>query len=298
MQTRYRAAATALLLTATTGLAATGAAQASGTHHPGARAASKLVVTIKTKAHGLKVSDSKIRPGNTTFKVKNAGGTGLIQLMRLKKGYALTDAFSDFALAFPSDEMTPPDVPAVRRIDKNVVFYGGIETPHKAGKVNMWATKIDHGGAYYVVNLDANSLASITVKGSKQKRALPHKTGWINVASGPGGAGNVFKAGKHNATKGWMSTKNTAREPHFVDLEQVKKGTTDADVTAMFEGSGPPVFKNHGHAVDTGVVSPGHTFLWSYGLAKGRFVALCFWPSKADGMPHALMGMHKVMNLG
>lgn len=74
MQTRYRAAATALLLTATTGLAATGAAQASGTHHPGARAASRLVVTIKSTANGVKLSESKIRPGNTIFKVKKTDG--------------------------------------------------------------------------------------------------------------------------------------------------------------------------------------------------------------------------------
>ena len=39
MQTRYRAAATALLLTATGGLAATGGtAEASGTHHTSTRA--------------------------------------------------------------------------------------------------------------------------------------------------------------------------------------------------------------------------------------------------------------------
>jgi hypothetical protein len=299
MQTRFRAAATALLLTATAGLAATGgAAEASGTHHTSDRGAKSLTITIKTKAGSVALSDSKFRPGNTVFKVKNAGDKGLIQVLRLKPGYTLPDAFGDFALAFPSDENTPPDVPAIKRIDKNVVFYGGIETPRTATRpANKWAVKIDKAGTYYVVNLDANTLTSFKVKGDKQKRTLPAKDGWINAAPGPGGAGNVFKAGKHNAAKGWMSTTNSAHEPHFVDLEQVKKGTTDADVSAMFGGTGPPVFKQGGHAVDTGVISPGHTFLWTYGLSKGRYVAMCFWPGKADGMPHAFMGMHKVMNL-
>jgi hypothetical protein len=298
MQTRYRAAATALLLTATAGLAATGgAAEASGTHHTSARGAKSLTITIKTKSGSVALSDSKFRPGNTVFKVKNAGGRGLIQVLRLKPGYTLNDAFTDFALAFPQGN-TPPDVPAVNRVDKNVVFYGGIETPRKASRpANQWAVKIDKRGTYYVVNLDANQLTSFKVKGDKQKRTLPAKTGWINAATTKSG-GNAFKAGKHNAARGWMSTTNNAAEPHFVDLEQVKKGTTDADVSAMFAGSGPPVFVPHGHTVDTGVISPGHTFLWTYGLSKGRYVALCFWPGKADGMPHAFMGMHKVMNLG
>ena len=291
MQTRYRAAATALLLTATTGLAATGAAQASGTHHPSARGASKLVVTIKTKAHGLKLSESKIRPGNTIFEVKNAGGKGLIQVLRLKKGYTLTDAFSDFALAFPSDQSTPPDVPAVRRVDKNVVFYGGMTTPGKpSNKPHEWATKIDHGGTYYVVNLDANNLTSFAVKGSQQKRSLPATTGVLNAVPGPHGVGNMWKAGKHNAVSGWMSTTNKAKEPHFVEFDHVKKSTTNHQVAQFFAGSGPPTFFAKGKA-STGVVSPGHTFLWAYHLTKGKYLAACFWPSKVDGMPHAFMGM-------
>jgi hypothetical protein len=297
MQMRYRAAATALLLTATAGVGATGGtAQASGTHHPDARGASKLVVTIKTKAHGLKLSDTKIRPGNTMFKVKNAGGAGLIQLLRLKPGYDLSHAFADFGAAFPSGP-TQPDVAAVRRIDKHVVFYGGMETPRKPGKANMWAVKIDKGGTYYAVNLDANALASLQVKGHSQKRSMPASDGYINAASGPHGAGNVFKPGKHNAAKGWMSTTNKAKEPHFVVLQHVKKGTTKRQVLHAFTGNTPPTIFLKG-STDTGVISPHHTFVWSYGLPKGRYAVTCFWPSKVNGMPHALMGMISVFNQG
>lgn len=299
MQTRYRAAATALLLTATAGLAATGgAAEASGTHHTSDRGAKSLTITIKTKASSVALSDSKFRPGNTVFKVKNAGGRGLIQVLRLKPGYTLPDALGDFGLAFPADENTPPDVAAVKRIDKNVVFYGGIETPRKASRpANKWAVKIDKAGTYYVVNLDANALTTFKAKGDKQKRALPAQDGWINATTGPGGAGNAFKAGKHNAAQGWMSTANTAHEPHFVVMQHVKKGTTKKQFASLFTGTGPPTFVLKG-STDTGVISPGHTFLWAYHLPKGRYGVTCFWPSKADGMPHALMGMITMTNLG
>jgi len=301
MQTRHRAAATALLLTATAGMAATGgAAEASGTHHTGDRAARTLSVTIKSKAGAVKVSQDRIRPGNTIFKVRNIDGKasrGLVQLLRLKGGYTLGDAFGDFALAFPEDESTPPDVDAVNRIDENVVFYGGMEAKGDRSKVSRWAVKIDKVGTYYAVNLDSSQLNSFEAKGSMQKRALPSRDGFINAETGAHGVGNKFVAGKHNANRGWMSTRNKALEPHFVDVEQVKKGTKNSDITKLFEG-GPNVFVRHGGSVDTGVISPGHRFLWAFHVPKGRYGVLCFWPSSTDGMPHALMGMHTVTNLG
>jgi hypothetical protein len=291
MQTRHRAAATALLLTATTGLAATGGvAHAAQTHHA-AHHSSKLVVTIKTKASGLKLSESKIRPGNTVFKVKNAGGKGLIQVLRLKKGYDLGQAAADMGAGLGGG-----DVSAIRRVDKNVVFYGGIETPHKKGNVNMWAVKIDRPGTYYAVDFDTNQLQPFTVKGHRQHRWLPTQTGWINATPGPNGVGNVFKAGKHNAHKGWMSTTNKAHEPHFVDFEHVKKSTTKHDVAEAVQSPNAPSFLLKG-AVNTAAISPGHTFLWAYHLPKGKYVTLCFWPSKVDGMPHAMMGMWLLTHL-
>jgi hypothetical protein len=298
MQTRYRAAATALLLTATAGMAATGGpAEASGTHHSAARAKS-LVITVKSKAHKVKLSDDTIRPGNTVFRVKNIDAKqskGLVQVFRLRKGYDLSQAFADFSQLF-ADPPTADSIAAVNRIDNKVVFYGGMEAKGDKSTVSKWAVNLNKPGTYYVANLDKNNLTTLTVKGSKQKRAMPHQDGFINAESTKGG-GNKFVAGKHNAAAGWMSTKNKAKEPHFVDVEQVKKGTKNSDITALFNG-GPNVFKKNGAATDTGVISPGHRFVWAYHLKPARFAVLCFWPSKDDGMPHALMGMHKVMNLG
>ena len=299
MQTRYRAAATALLMTATAGMAATGgAAQASGSHHTGAGAATTLTITIKSKAGAVKLSDDKFRPGNTIFKVKNKDGKaarGLIQVLRLRPGYTLPQAFDDFGHLF---DPPPTNVPAVNSVDDNVVFYGGMPAPKKqGGPAKSWAVKIDKPGTYYVVNLDSGNLTSFKAKGDRQRRALPRQDGWINPVTTNNASGNDFKAGRHNAASGWMSTTNKALEPHFVDMEQVKKGTTDADITALFEGTGPPPFVRNGGSADTGVISPGHRFLWGFDVPRGRYVALCFFPSKVDGEAHAVMGMHAVFNL-
>jgi hypothetical protein len=301
MQTRHRAAATALLLTATAGLAAAGggAAQASGSHTAD-RAASKLVVTIKSKSGAVKLSEDKLRPGNTIFRVKNMDGSasrGLIEILRLKPGYTLTDAFNDFPQLF-TDPPTPDSIAAINRVYDNVVFYGGMEAKGSSSKVSKWAVRIDKASTYYVVNLDKNVLTSFTAAGAAQKRSLPSKSGFINaeVASNP--SGNTFVAGKHNATSGWMSTANKAEEPHFVEVDQVKKGTKNSDISKMFKGTGPSVFVKGGASASTGVISQGHRFLWAYKLPKARYSAMCFMPSKNDGVPHAVMGMHTVFNLG
>jgi hypothetical protein len=294
MQTRYRAAATALLLTATGGLAATGgAAEAFGTHHDRAGANPTLVITIKSKAHAVKLSQDTLRPGNTIFKVRNMAGKaskGLIQIVRFRHGYTLLDAQSDIPAAFGGDTA------AVARVDDGMVFYGGMQAKGDRSKVSKWAVRIDKPGTYFVVNFDRGNFTTLTAKGNKQRRAHPKATGFINAVTSSNDAGNDFKAGKGMPHRGWMSTENKAKEPHFVELGQVKKGTTDADVQASFEGGPDPSVPGGGHA-GTGVISPGHTFIWAYHVPKGRYAALCFWPSLMTGAPHGVMGMHAVFNL-
>jgi hypothetical protein len=296
MQKRYRAAATALLLTATAGMAATGgAAEASGTHHTSDRAASKLVVTIKTKGGQIVLSDSKFRPGKTLFKVKPHGRGGDMQVLRLKAGYSVGQAFSDVNAAFGGD------VKAVRRVDRHIVFYGGTPMSPKGGAPNFWGVKIDKPGTYYVVNTDSNAITTFKVKGTMQKRHLPQADGWINAVSVNHGAGNAFKAGKHNPKSGWMSTANKAKEPHFVDLGHVKKSTSKKQVRKFFMSgaqNAPTFMAKDGAFFSTGIISPGKTFVWNYTLPRGRYLVDCFWPSKADGTPHALMGMWKLTHLG
>lgn len=292
MDTRSRAAATtALLLTASVGgLAATsGAAQASHTR-PADRAHS-LTVTIKSTKSGPQLSESSIRPGNTMFKVVRHGAGGSLEVLRLKKGYSLADAAGDFALAFPSGN-TPPDVHAVRRVDRNVVFYGGMPVPKKGDGPNWFGVKIDKHAKYWVVNLDKNSVGSFKAKGHKERRSLPKPTGFLNMTKG-----NLWKAPKHDPRKGWMTTTNHASEPHFVVLDKVKPSTTKKDVADYFMNpTGPPTFVLPTE-VDAEVVSPGHTMIWHYGTSAGKYVALCFWPSKVDGTPHAFMGMWKLFKL-
>lgn len=297
MQMRFRATATALLLTATAGAVAAvgGPVQASGsqTNHR----AAPLVVTITTTAKGaITLSDTAIRPGNTMFKVLPHRKGGDLQVLRLKSGYGLKKAFQDIGKAFQGD------IPAIKRVDNNIVFYGGNIMQPKGGNPTFWGVNIDKRGRYIVLNVDSDALTTLRVRGTHQRRSLPGKSGVINMATAKDGVTNVWKPGSKIAKHGFMRTTNHAKEPHFVDLGHVKKGTTNQDVQNYFSDPTappvPPFAAADGATTATGVISPGKTFVWSYRLPKGKYLVDCFWPSKTSGMPHALMGMWKLFNIG
>ena len=296
MQTRYRTAAatSVLLLTATAGLAATGgAADASGTHHTSARVAGKsLTVTITSTKSAVELSRSTLRPGRTFFKVVRGNTGGSMQLLRIKHGYSLAKAGRDFGSAFSGNTK------AVRRIDKYVVFYGGMDVPAPGARPNIWGTNIDKAGKYYVLNINRNlPPASFRAKGTYQHRHLPVPASWINMVSGPGGS-NAFRSPTNVPHRGWIRTTNNAHEPHFVELQKVKESTTKKDVNDYIAGGG------HGQppwALPTsrgaGIISPGHNFVWHLRAPMGKYVVACFWPSKVTGMPHFFMGMFKLLHL-
>jgi hypothetical protein len=291
MHTRSRAAATtALLLTASvTGLAAAGAAAQATTHtHTSARAAAAPVVTITANKSGVKLSTDKIRPGKTMFEVTGKAH-GSIQLLRLKTGYTIADLANDIGPLMSGDPAT------VKRVDKNVVFYGGMPVPAAGAPANMWGTDVDKTGTYYVINLKRNDIATFTAKGAHQTRSLPSADGKLGMKGSMS-----FNAPKSDPNKGWMKTTNKAIQPHFIDLGQVKKSTTDADVMDWLSApQGPPPFAKPGGAnISTEVISPGHTIVWKYHAPKGKYLALCFYPDKTTGAPHAFAGpMFALLNL-
>jgi hypothetical protein len=293
MHTRSRAAATtALLLTASvTGLAATGSAADASGSHPGsaARAAPTLTVTITSTKSGPHLSLDKFRPGKTMFRVvrKNAGG--IIEIVRFKHGYTIADLAADGPGLFSGD------TDAVKRVDKNVEFYGGHGAAKKADPtaVFKFGMDIDRAATYYVVNLSKGKFTTFKTKGTHQRRSLPTPTGKLGMKGT-----ESFAAPATDPHKGWMKTTNNATQPHFIDLSQVKKSTTDQQVQDFINGSGPPsFFKPGGGDVSTEVVSPGRTVIWKYKTHAGRYLAACFYPDKDTGTPHFFMGMFALVDL-
>jgi hypothetical protein len=294
MQKRIHAAGTALVLAVSvTGLAATGGSALATTHHSAGRAASTLTVKITSQLKGIQLSTHTIRPGKTVFKVFRGHGGGQMQLMRFKPGYSLKEAGKDFGAAFNGD------VKAVRRIDRNVVFYGGIDVPAKGvTKPNQWGVNVDKRGTYYVANTgsQSNIITKLTVEGATQRRSLPQAGGWANATGTPGA--NKWVTPATDPNRGWMRTTNNAEEPHFPVLQQVQESTTTQDVLDFINSGaqGNPSWALPA-GTEAGIISPGHTMVWKYALPKGKYVITCFWPSKTNGMPHFFMGMFRLFHL-
>ena len=50
--------------------------------------------------------------------------------------------------------------------------------------------------------------------------------------------------------------------------------------------------------METGTLSPGRSMTADYDLPPGQYVIMCFFPDpKMGGMPHALMGMLRMIHL-
>jgi hypothetical protein len=291
MHTRSRAAATtALLLTASvTGLAGVGGA-AQATTHATPRAAHRLTVTITSTAkQGPKLSTDTFRPGKTMFRVVRKNTGGIIEIVRFKHGYTIANLAADGPGLFSGDTA------AVKRVDNNVEFYGGhqVAGPKDPTTVYKFGMDIDKAATYYVVNLTKGKFTTFTAKGTHQRRSLPSPTGKLGMKGT-----ESFAAPATDPHRGWMKTTNNATQPHFIDLSQVKKSTTDQQVQDFINGSGPPsFFKIPGGHVTTEVVSPGRTVIWNYKTHAGRYLAACFYPDKDTGAPHFFMGMFALIDL-
>lgn len=286
MHARTWAAATALLLTASvTGLTAAGTAEAT-TPRSGHAKAAMLTVNVSSTKKGPVLDATTIRPGNTVFSMTRGNAGGSIEIMRLKAGYSISQAAADFGQLFKGDTA------AIKRIDRLVVFYGGAAVP-KTGASQI-GFKLDKRGTYYAVNIDKNTLSTFKVAGAAQSRRLPSADGHLDMIKG-----NKFQAPSGLPDAGWLKQTNHTVEPHFMDFEQVKGSTTREQVRKYFDSGakGRPSFGLPGYA-GTLILSPGHTIVWQYAVPKGKYVVACFWPSKMTGMPHAMMGMWNMLNLG
>jgi len=287
MQSRTRAVAAGLLLTASltaTSLATDGADAAAGqgatnrSTQVTPRLARPVTVDIAVTKNGITRSRTGFRPGWTRFNIRSSGGGGTVEVMRLRHGYTVRMLRRDFGRLFSGN------VKAVRRIDHGVNFYGGSEVLR-----HRTASFVTHLGAgrYLIANLDKGTLVRMRVSGRPQLRSHPHGSGRINLVHD-----DRFGNPGVRRHEGWMRSINKTDEPHFIELDHVKRSTTRRQVQRWFDqgATSDPAWGLKASA-GTLVIGPGHTVYWKYDLPRGKYLEACFWPSDENGMPHAFMGM-------
>lgn len=272
----------------TTALLAAPTVTSAATAHTAERARAPMrTITAKVTRTGVTLRGvSDLHAGRAKL-VVTGRGDATVSFATLKAGYSW-EAFShDLMAGFGKN-----DAKAIKRVYAKADALGGL-APGSTGTIVF-----PHPGKYFAFVFGDKGPSEpvwFTV-GAKRATRTPHVDGRLVAADGPGWAGSSSLP-----AKGTFLFKNAATTNvlHFVDLEQVKEGTTVDDVLASFQSDsqGPPPWALAGH-FSADVLAPGRSMTVDYDLPPGQYVVLCFMPDpKMDGMPHALMGMIKMIHL-
>ena len=295
----HRILRSAALLTAAGGLLALMAPAASANeHHPaGDRSHSVTVVGNGTSVH---IDHARVEAGTVSFKVSSTNpvvqgnGGSNISMFQPKHGVTLARVFADLREEFSSNTHTAAK--GTRDIVRDVSLFGLADVVPGYPEV---VTENLHSGTYYLMDLvnftgKGNPVTTrLFVTGHGRSSAL-HGQVYVTPTSA-----DRFIAPSRWPHHGTYLFHNVADTIHFMAIVPVKAGTTDRQIQAFFNSgsqSQPPFFRN-GPSGGNDVVSPGGTIMVSYNLPRGSYVLLCFVADDMTGIPHAIMGMHKVIQL-
>ncbi len=243
------------------------------------------------------LSRSSVDGGRVTFKMDTSNGKdgSNFTLFRLVGNATLARVSADFAEEFSHNPSTAAK--GTRDLTRDARFFGlaqvGKGTP-------ATVTEQLSAGTYYLADT-----------GSEPGPAGPAATKFTvsdsDGQSGPSARGPVitltssdrFISPNTLPAQGTVTVKNAADTIHFMSIQPVKAGTTDADLDKFGQSGaqGPPPFALEGPSVGLNILSPGKQAELSYKLPPGTYALLCFIADDKTGMPHVAMGMHKVVTL-
>ena len=258
------------------------------------------VVTIAFSGDQATISQATMRPGVVEFRVGKTivipgdqGGPDTLSIIR-------TDHLDQLLAAVPGLFGDPSDpaaaaaaVSAIRTIHAIGTVYGG---GHKG---MVWQVNLPAGNYYAIaVNATAMGLAqpvAFTVAGAPRNAVL-HSTQAAVRAVGTVGHNHWEFDQPGGRAISWLRFTNKSHELHFLDMAGVDPSTTNAMVKKALNSPAEPNFFT-GPNLNFDVMSPGVTVAIKAGLPAGKYLLTCFMPSESDGMPHALMGMYKLVDV-
>lgn len=223
-----------------------------------------------------------------------AKGTAALGVIHLRKGLT----FANYRAArkqIDKELQTNPKqgLRDLRAALKLVVFEGGLQGPASTTKsMTVVLTK----GVHFLYSDAAlpKQPFKIRVVAPAQRRPAPSTA--ATVAMRPGNQFGGAKVLPHAGTIRVIN--NASNSPHFLILQHVKQGTTRKQIEDYFAsgGQGAPKFALR-ESTSTDALNPHHSQTFTYRLPRGEYVELCFFPDPQTGMPHAFMGMFRIVTL-
>jgi len=299
---RKLVAKVAVLTLAAAGTLAIASPAAAHGHRSG-HASHGTTVMVHGDGTNVTLSRSSVHAGRISFKVDSSnptpGAGSQITLFRLV-GHATLDTFkADLGDEFSSDPVTAAK--GTRELNRDIRAFGLADVV--TGNPAIVTERLT-AGRYYLMDLGTKpgptgpAFTTFTVRYSG--RDLPDRQG--DSRHGPVvklTSADRFISPRTLPARGTVTVRNVADTIHFMSIAPVKKGTTDKQIQAYFDSKSqdPPPFGVDGPSVGMDVLSPGRQLQLTYNLPPRTYVLMCFIADDVTGMPHALMGMHKVVTL-
>lgn len=259
------------------------------------------VVEVVGDGSSVHLDRTSVEAGSLTFKVSStalqADGGSSITMFRLKPDKTLADVAKGY-----QEEFSPATgAQGTRDLKAAATFYGLADV---ARGVPMAVTETLRPGTYYLADSGTPpasgvpSLTTLTVRGDGSETGGDgDRSSRLTVTAT---MADRFVAPKTWPHEGTLTFENVSDTLHFMAIQRVQPGTKDEDVQAYLDSGAqtPPPFAlldRPSGGID--VVSPDVSLRLTYDLPAGTYVLLCFVADETTGMPHAVMGMHKVVVL-
>ena len=232
--------------------------------------------------------------GRVALSLKSVNAPSEIGVASFKSGYTFANFSADVKLFDASQGANGPTKAGLAALDRaaaHITVYGGLAAD--PGTSVAGTVVLPHAGTYYAWNdVDVpRQPVKLTVTGPEVTRAAPRSTATVTAQNNDrfGGAATL-------PASGTITFRNqSTSQLHFLSLQHVKEGTTRAQVLASFS-TGNTAYAL-GDDANTDVVSPGQAMTLTYHVPKGEYVEVCFFPDLKTGVPHAIMGMVRVVHL-
>jgi hypothetical protein len=233
--------------------------------------------------------------GRVNISLKALKGEQEFAIARLHKGYTLADMKRDFqTFGAAQNNPTPKSMRALNRIVRHTTFYGGLDTGTGHNTVSG-SVVLPIASTYYLLDNSngpgAGPIFKLHVTAKTGSRSTPQVAAVERAITA-----KRFRGPTNLPAVGTIEFKNdSTNSPHFLFLQHVKKGTTRKQVIQSFQSNGPgPELPG---AAGTDVVFMGKAMTLSYNLPAGDYAEVCFFPDLKTGMPHAFMGMVRIVHL-
>ena len=282
-----------VLPTAAATIATQGMASAAPAHHH------RHFVSVVGDGSHVRVGNAVLHSGRVTFSVRSTSGNGSnITLFRPKPGHTLNEVLGDLGEEFSQTPATAAK--GTRDLVHDTLIYGLADVSSARG---AFVTRNLRAGTYYLMDLGTPpssgppATTKLMVKphsGYRSAVLRRHTSATVKLTSA-----DRFKVRGTMPAHGTIRVANVSDTLHFVSFQRVKPGTTDRQVQQYFNSGSQaaPPFALRSPEMGTDVLSPGQSLKLTYRLHKGTYVLMCFIADDKTGMPHAFMGMHKVVHL-